>query len=76
VKEQANTSAYLIFAGDKTRALDPLERAFHEKDGWMIFVPIDPAFDSLRADSRFARLTAQVRPLRSPQSKQVGIIRN
>jgi TolB-like protein len=49
-------SRYLIFAGDKARAMDFLERAYHEKDGWLIFVPIDPSFDSLRSDPRFGRL--------------------
>jgi TolB-like protein/DNA-binding winged helix-turn-helix (wHTH) protein/Tfp pilus assembly protein PilF len=51
-----DASRYLIFAGDKARAMDFLERAYRTKDGWMVFVPIDPAFDSLREDSRFARL--------------------
>ncbi|HUI72284.1 MAG TPA: tetratricopeptide repeat protein, partial [Spirochaetia bacterium] len=55
-------SRYLIFAGDKARALDFLERAYHDKDGWLIFVPIDPAFDSLRSDPRFDRLMQQLPP--------------
>jgi TolB-like protein/DNA-binding winged helix-turn-helix (wHTH) protein len=60
-------SRYLIFAGDKARALEFLERAYREKDGWMVFVPVDPAFDSVRADARFARvkLVAQGAPGRS-----------
>ena len=56
-------SRYMIFAGDKARAMDFLERAYGEKDGWMIFVPVDPSFDSLRAEARFGRLLLQVRPV-------------
>ena len=55
-------SRCMILAGDEARALDFLERAYADRDGWMILVPIDPAFDPLRADPRFARLMLQVRP--------------
>ena len=65
----ADVSRYMVFAGDKARALDILERAYREKDGWMIFVPIDPAFDPLRQDSRFAGLMLQVRPPSLPSSQ-------
>ena len=61
-------SRYMIFAGDKARAMDFLERAYREKDGWMIFVPIDPSFDSLHADLRFCRLMPRVRPCPVPSS--------
>jgi TolB-like protein/DNA-binding winged helix-turn-helix (wHTH) protein/Tfp pilus assembly protein PilF len=56
-------SRCMILAGDKARAMQFLERAYREKDGWLVFVPIDPVFDPLRADSRFARLTL---PAQSP----------
>ena len=61
-------SRYMLFAGDRTRAMDFLERAYRDKDGWMIFVPIDPSFDSLRTDLRFRRLMLQVRPRSIPSS--------
>ena len=61
-----DASRYVLFAGNKTRAMDFLERAYQQKDGWMIFVPIDPSFDSLRADARFGRLMLQVRPRSTP----------
>lgn len=57
----------LIFAGEKARALALLERAYRARDGWMIFVPVDPAFDSLRANVHFAHLTLELR-LPSPPS--------
>ena len=50
----------MIFAGNRAGAMDFLERAYRAKEGWMIFVPTDPAFDSLRSDPRFARLVHQV----------------
>ena len=55
-------SRYLIFADDKTRAMDFLDHAYREKDGWLIFVPIDPSFDSLRSDPRFAHLMLELPP--------------
>jgi len=61
-----DASRYMLFAGDKARAMDFLERAYQEKDGWMIFVPIDPSFDSLRSNARFGRLVLQVRPRPTP----------
>ena len=61
-------SRYMIFAGDRARAMDFLEHAYRENDGWMIFVPVDPSFDSLRADARFGRLMLQVRPPSVPSS--------
>ncbi len=51
----------LIFAGDKARALDLLRQAYRARDGWMIFVPVDPAFDPLRSNPHFARLTLRLR---------------
>ena len=61
-------SRYMIFAGDKARAMEFLERAYREKDGWMIFVPVDPSFDPLRAEARFGRLLHQVQPPSVPAS--------
>jgi TolB-like protein/DNA-binding winged helix-turn-helix (wHTH) protein len=61
-------SRYLTFAGDRTRALEFLERACREKDGWMIFVPIDPSFDTLRAEPRFGQLLKQIKPAAAPAS--------
>lgn len=53
----------MIFAGNRAGAKHFLERAYRAKEGWMIFVPTDPAFDSLRSDPRFARLVHQVLPV-------------
>jgi len=42
--------------GDKERALEWLERALEDQSWGMIFLKVDPRFDRLRSDSRFAGL--------------------
>ena len=50
----------MTFAGDKAAALQFLDRALKRREGWMIFVESDPAFDSLRSDPQYARLIREV----------------
>jgi TolB-like protein/Flp pilus assembly protein TadD len=42
--------------GDKTRALDALERAYQEHDFAMVFLDVAPWFKSLRGEPRFGEL--------------------
>ena len=55
------TSA-LIYAGlgDKDQAFAWLEKAYTERSVWMPSLKVDPKFDSLRSDSRFAELVRRV----------------
>lgn len=58
ISRQRYVSPYwtaLIYAGlgAKERALEELERAYTEQSPLLLNVKLDPAFDSLRADSRF-----------------------
>jgi TolB-like protein/DNA-binding SARP family transcriptional activator/Flp pilus assembly protein TadD len=46
--------------GDTERALDWLERAFHERAHSMVFLEVDPALAALRPHPRFRSLTARV----------------
>jgi serine/threonine-protein kinase len=46
--------------GDHPRALTELERAFAEHTGDMIFINIEPGFDSLRDEPRFKALVRRV----------------
>jgi serine/threonine protein kinase/Flp pilus assembly protein TadD len=46
--------------GDKERALEWLEKAYEERCGWMAFLKVDPALDSLRSDGRFKDLLRRV----------------
>jgi eukaryotic-like serine/threonine-protein kinase len=51
--------------GDFGRALDWMERAHAERRGWLAYLAVNPIFDPLRSDSRFAML---VRTMRLPES--------
>ena len=42
--------------GETGRALGWLERGFEERSPWMVFLKMDPAYDPLRAEPRFAQL--------------------
>ena len=46
--------------GEKAEAFRWLERAFAERRFYLIFLKVDPAFDSIRGDSRFADLVRRV----------------
>jgi serine/threonine-protein kinase len=46
--------------GEWTAALDWLGRAHEERDGWMVYVAIDPTFESLHSDPRFVSLLARM----------------
>ena len=42
--------------GDRTRALALLDRAYAERDVWLIWLGVEPRFDSLRGEPRFQEL--------------------
>ena len=46
--------------GDHQQALDWLERAFDERDPWLIFLPYEPAYDRLHGHARFRALVARI----------------
>jgi TolB-like protein/DNA-binding winged helix-turn-helix (wHTH) protein/Tfp pilus assembly protein PilF len=50
-----------IALGEKTRALDFLEKAVDQHFGWVVILAADPAFDPLRAEPRFQALQQRVR---------------
>ena len=57
----------LVFLGmgDKTRAMDELERAYREGDGVDVYnIKIDPMLDDLRGDPRFEALAEKIVPAR------------
>jgi TolB-like protein len=49
-------------AGDYDRAFEWLERALSNDDGELIWLPVDPIYDTLRQDSRFSSLLKRIGP--------------
>jgi TolB-like protein/DNA-binding winged helix-turn-helix (wHTH) protein len=54
----------LIYAGlgDKEKALIWLRKALEERSHWLVWIRVDPRFDSLRNDPRFQQLVGTVFP--------------
>jgi len=52
----------LIFEalGELDRAFEWLDRACEERSHWLVFLDVEPRFDSLRTDSRFEALRRRV----------------
>jgi TolB-like protein/DNA-binding winged helix-turn-helix (wHTH) protein/tetratricopeptide (TPR) repeat protein len=50
----------MTFAGDKAAALEFLGRALKNREGWMVLVESDPAFDPLHSDPAYARLAREL----------------
>ena len=48
----------LVYAGggQKDRAFAWLDKAFDERSNWLVWLKLDPRWDSLRSDARFGRL--------------------
>jgi TolB-like protein/Tfp pilus assembly protein PilF len=53
-------AAFCALIGDKESAFELLERAYEERDPWLIFLGVAPQWDGLRADARFASLLRRV----------------
>ena len=58
--------------GDKDQAFTWLERAFHERSSWLAWVGVEPRFDTLRSDPRFASLMAKMK-LKPQKDAGLGI---
>jgi TolB-like protein/Flp pilus assembly protein TadD len=46
--------------GDRDRAFEWLERAYHERQGILVPLNVDPFFDGIRDDARFAELVRRI----------------
>ncbi|HEX8137265.1 MAG TPA: winged helix-turn-helix domain-containing protein [Pyrinomonadaceae bacterium] len=46
--------------GQHERALDWLRKAYEQRDVWLVWLRVNPRFDALRADPRFAELLRRV----------------
>jgi hypothetical protein len=63
--QQKYVSSYdiaLVYAGlgENEHALEWLEKAFEEHNGWLVFLNVEPRFDNLRSDSKFIVLLKKV----------------
>jgi serine/threonine-protein kinase len=63
--EQRQVSSYalaVVYAavGEQSEALTLLERAYEERAGGLLLVNVDPAFDSIRGERRFASLVQRI----------------
>jgi serine/threonine protein kinase/tetratricopeptide (TPR) repeat protein len=47
--------------GDKDQAFEWLEKSYEECDSWLVFLRVDPLWDSLRSDPRFTKLLKKMR---------------
>jgi hypothetical protein len=46
--------------GEKDLALEWLQKAYQERDDWIVWIKVDPNLDGLRAEPRFANLLSRV----------------
>jgi TolB-like protein/DNA-binding winged helix-turn-helix (wHTH) protein/tetratricopeptide (TPR) repeat protein len=51
--------------GDEDTAMRWLERAFQDRSGWLVFLPVEPEFDGMRDRADFQQLLARVTPQNS-----------
>jgi len=66
MSKQAYVSSYdlailYVGLGDKDRALEQLNKAYEERAGFIIYLNVEPLFDPLRSDPRFAELVRKMK---------------
>jgi TolB-like protein/DNA-binding winged helix-turn-helix (wHTH) protein len=48
-----NVASFAMLKGDRSLALDWLEKSYQHHDYWMLFINVDPQYDPIRSDPRF-----------------------
>ncbi len=46
--------------GDRDKAFQELEKAYEERSSWLVWLKVEPKFDSLRSDPRFTNLLQRI----------------
>jgi tetratricopeptide (TPR) repeat protein len=64
LSKQRHVSPYFLATvyaglGDAQSAVKWLERAYQERDGWIVYIQFQPEFDDLRSDPRFQELVGR-----------------
>lgn len=49
-----------VYLQNADKAFGALEKAFDDREGWLIWLGVEPTFDSLRGDSRFRKLLKRI----------------
>jgi serine/threonine-protein kinase len=49
-----------IALGESDQAFDWMRRAYEDRSAWLVYLKVDPLFDSVRQDARFADLMRRV----------------
>jgi tetratricopeptide (TPR) repeat protein len=52
----ASVAAVYLRLGEEEHAFEWLEKAYQAHDGWLVYLKVDPSFDNLRSDPRYADL--------------------
>ena len=55
-----NEALIYVGLGEKNEALERLQQAYNERAGQLIYLHVDPRFDSLRSDPRFQDLKRRI----------------
>lgn len=55
-----DVALFYAVLGDKDRAFEWLERDQNQRDGWLLFLNVDPRLSALRSDPRFRDLSRRV----------------
>jgi tetratricopeptide (TPR) repeat protein len=49
-----------VYLGDKSTALDWLEKSYKNRDYWLLFINVDPELDPIRSDPRFQAIVRRI----------------
>ncbi len=54
------TAAIYADLGEKNQAFEWLEKSYEERDNWLVYLKVDPIWDSVRSDPRFTALLKKI----------------
>jgi len=59
---RASYDAAILYTGlgERDKAFEQLNKAYEERSGWIIYLRVEPQFDPLRADARYASLLQRI----------------